>query len=215
MVNTCYKNHGYPPGYKFYKGKTGQVNNIVTTDEVVSKHSQKKQENRDFHLTGQQYQLLSKLFRQHSCYNPVNPAHVNQVGSFTADLTHKATYQSLTSNIYDFNSVKKTGNYSILDSGATNHVCTSLSASNVGSFRFSLLFKFLSLSFLLAFIVWEISFYMALFTTSKASIIVRIKIIEFLAIIPVGGLILVFDFLQEFSEFPGQQTKSFSITILT
>lgn len=54
-----YKKHGYPPGYKFYNGKTGQINNVVTTDEVVSEHSQKKQENRDFHLTGQQYQVLS------------------------------------------------------------------------------------------------------------------------------------------------------------
>jgi len=66
-----------PPGYKFYNGKTAQVNNVVTTDEVVSEHSQKKQENRDFHLTGQQYQVLSELLRQHSYSNPANPTHVN------------------------------------------------------------------------------------------------------------------------------------------
>ena len=29
-VDACYKKHGYPPGYKFYNGKTGQINTIVT-----------------------------------------------------------------------------------------------------------------------------------------------------------------------------------------
>ena len=43
-VDACYKKHGYPPGYEFYNGKTGQINTFVTTDEVVSEHSQKKQE---------------------------------------------------------------------------------------------------------------------------------------------------------------------------
>jgi len=52
------------------------------------------------------------------------------VGSFTVDLTHKATYQFPTGNIYAFNSIKKTGNYWILDLGATNDVCTSLSSFN-------------------------------------------------------------------------------------
>jgi len=56
---------------------------------------------------------------------------------------------------------------------------------------------------------------MAMLTTSKAGIFVRIKIIEFLVVIPIGGLFLVVVFLQEFAEFPGQQIKSFSITILT
>jgi len=56
---------------------------------------------------------------------------------------------------------------------------------------------------------------MALFTTSKAGIFVSIKIIEFLVVIPVGGLIFVVVFLQEFAEFPGQQTKSIFITVLT
>jgi len=74
--------------------------------------------------------VLFDLFRQHSCSNPANLAHVNQVGSFTADLTNKATDQSPTGNIYASNSIKKTGNYWILDSGATDHVCTSLSAFN-------------------------------------------------------------------------------------
>ena len=54
-----------------------------------------------------------------------------------------------------------------------------------------------------------------MFTTSKAGIIVSIKIIEFLVVILVGGLILDAVFLQELVEFPGQQAKSFSITVLT
>jgi len=112
-VDTCYKKHGYPPRYKFYNGKTGQINNVVTTDEVVSEHSQKKQENRDFHLIGQQYQVTSELFRQHSCSNSANLAHVNQVGSFTANLKHKAMDQSPTGNIYASNSIKK--NWKLLD----------------------------------------------------------------------------------------------------
>ena len=70
--------------------------------------------------------------------------------------------------------------------------------NNTVSFMFALIFKFLALSFLLAFIIWEINFYMALFTTSKAGIIVSNKIIEFLVVILFGGLILVAFFLQEF-----------------
>jgi len=46
---------------------------------------------------------------------------------------------------------------------------------------------------------------MSLFTTIKAGIFVRVKIIEFLAVIPVERLIIVDVFLQEFAEFSGQQ----------
>ena len=74
--------------------------------------------------------MLSELFKQHSCSTPTNPTHVKQVGSFTVDLTNKATNQSPMGNIHASNSIKKTENYWILDSGATDHVCTSLSAFN-------------------------------------------------------------------------------------
>jgi len=54
-----------------------------------------------------------------------------------------------------------------------------------------------------------------MFTTSKAGIFVKIKIIKFFAIIPIGGLIHVVVFLQKFAEFAGQQAKVFSITVIT
>ena len=82
-------------------------------------------------------------------------------------------------------------------------------SSNVGSFTFALLLKFLS------FIVEAINFDMFLLTTTKTSIIVRIKIIEFLTIIPIWRLVLVHVLFQELAEFSGKQVKSFPITALT
>jgi len=54
-----------------------------------------------------------------------------------------------------------------------------------------------------------------MFTTSKACIFVKIKIIEFLSIVLVGGLILIVVFLQEFAEFLRQKPKSFFINVIT
>jgi len=50
-IETCYKKHGYPPGYKFYSGKTNQVNNVVISDDMFSTPSKKGQENGEYHLT--------------------------------------------------------------------------------------------------------------------------------------------------------------------
>ena len=47
------------------------------------------------------------------------------MGSFSADSNHKTLEQSSTGNI--LNSSNKTRNFWILDSGATDHVCTILS----------------------------------------------------------------------------------------
>jgi len=35
-VDTCYKKHGYPPGYKFYNNnRANQVDNLVVTDGIL------------------------------------------------------------------------------------------------------------------------------------------------------------------------------------
>jgi len=67
------------------------------------------------------------LFRQSTNNNTATNIQVNQVGSFTADTNHKMEERSPTSNILTLNNLQHGRNYWILDLGATDHVCSSLS----------------------------------------------------------------------------------------
>jgi len=109
-----------------YGGKTNHVNNVVISNDVFYESCQKGQENGEYHLTAQQYQVLSDLFRQSTSNNTTNNAQVKQVGSLTAD-NHKIIERSPTGNILTLNSSQHGKNYWILDSGAIDQVCSSLS----------------------------------------------------------------------------------------
>ncbi|XP_068477383.1 uncharacterized protein [Phaseolus vulgaris] len=114
-VDTCYKKHGYPPGYKSYNSnRTNQINSLITTDGVFSEPCLKEQEKRDYQLTAHQIQIINDVLRQNNNDTPPNPIQVNQVDSFSAD-----------PNAHELSSM---GNSWIVDSGATDHVCTVLSA---------------------------------------------------------------------------------------
>ena len=88
--------------------------------------------------------------------------------------------------------------------------------SNIGSFSFTFLFKFLACSSLFAFIVGTIGLDMTLLTTSKTCIVCRIEIIHLLTIVPIWRLVLVpIVLLQEFAELSCEQVKTLTITALT
>jgi len=125
-IDSCYKKHGYPAGYRLYDdGQNNQAHNmIVAADDSFSEHCSKEQEHKDNPFTAQQYQILSEMFKQNGDSGAVQ---INQVGSFSAYPNHKALKQSSTGNTI-LNFAIKTEIFWILDSGATNHACTILSA---------------------------------------------------------------------------------------
>jgi len=75
----------------------------------------------------QQYQSLADILKQHSNGATTSQALVNQVGSFTVNSPPKAAEQSPTGNVYALNDLQNAKNYWLIDSGATDHVCISLS----------------------------------------------------------------------------------------
>ena len=134
-VESCYKKHGYPPGYKFSNGgKPSQINSIVSTDDVSSENCQKGQEDGNITFTPLPYQILSHIFKQNKSVDDnksmINPAQVNQVGSLSTNSAHQVTDQS---NSSTGNLPLKTNSCWVLDSGATDHACVSL--SNFASYK--------------------------------------------------------------------------------
>ena len=71
-----------PTGYKFYNNnRVGQINNLVTTVEILSEPCPKEQENHDYHLTAHQYQIINDVLRKTNSDTTANHVQVNQVGS--------------------------------------------------------------------------------------------------------------------------------------
>ena len=116
-MDTCYKKHGYPPGYKFYNNnRTSRINSLVTTYRVFFEPCPKEHEKRDYHLTAHQLQILNDVLRQNQ---------VNQVGSFSANPN---AHESSSTGKHSFTSLNHCHNSWIVDFGATDHVCIVLSA---------------------------------------------------------------------------------------
>jgi len=120
-IDNCYKKHGFPPGYKT-NNKGGNVNSVDTNQEGKTDFVP---EGHDFKLSQQQYQALMTLLKQTNG-NGSEGVSANQVGSIVSCNVEKGN--NLVSLIR-FNS----HNDSILDSGATDHICCSL--SNLLSFN--------------------------------------------------------------------------------
>ena len=127
-IDTCYRKHGFPPGYNPPNSRTTPLLNAILTDDVSSENCQQEQGNGDMcsAFTAQQCQVLSALLKQNFANNTTSQpsAQLNQVGSFTVDTNRKEspTGNTILSNLYT--TIK--GSW-ILDSGATDHVCTCLS----------------------------------------------------------------------------------------
>ncbi|XP_068475074.1 uncharacterized protein [Phaseolus vulgaris] len=127
-IDTCYRKHGFPPGHNFPNSRIGPLLNDVLADDVSSENFVQEQGNGDMRsvFTAQQCQVLSTLIKQNVANNVANqpPVQVNQVGSFTVDDNHKDSPNG-NANVLNFYTTIK-GSW-ILDSGATDHVCTCLS----------------------------------------------------------------------------------------
>ena len=125
-MDTGYKKHGYPSGYKSYNSnRTNQINSLITTDGVFSEPCPKEQEKRDYQLTAHQIQIINDVLRQNNNDTPPNPIQVNQVGSFSTDPN---AHELSSTGKHSFSSLNHSHNSWIVDSGATDHVCTVLSA---------------------------------------------------------------------------------------
>jgi len=61
-VETCYKKHDFPLGYKF-TNRPPQVHNMVTTNDISLEPLSKEQDTKDIHLTSQQCQFLTDILR--------------------------------------------------------------------------------------------------------------------------------------------------------
>ncbi|XP_068475279.1 uncharacterized protein [Phaseolus vulgaris] len=127
-IDTCYRKHGFPPGYNPPNSRTAPSLNVVLTDDIPFKNCQQEQDSGDMRsaFTAQQYQVLSALIKQNATNNIATqpPVQVNQVGSLTVDTNHK---DSTTDNVTISNLYTSSKGSWILDSGATDHVCTCLS----------------------------------------------------------------------------------------
>jgi len=108
-IENCYKKHGYPPGYKSFNGKPTQVHSIVATDTVFSEKCQQEQDNGNVQLTPVPYQILVDLFKQSQNNvetSNVGQAQVNQIGSFSADYSHKVVDPSSTGKLLSYNNLQ-------------------------------------------------------------------------------------------------------------
>ena len=105
LVDTCYKKHSFPPGYKLVNNKP---KNVDLKDDG---------DNEEVRLTSKQYQALMALIKSGNDSNESNKN--SQVSNIS---TNSMGQGNIFLNLYSSHS----HNW-ILDSGATNHVCINLS----------------------------------------------------------------------------------------
>ena len=98
-VDTCYKKHGFPPGYKSIN-RTSQTNNMFTTNSS-SEFFSKEQDVKGIQLTSQQCQFLTNILCQQNLEDPAPHAQINQVGTFSTDKITN-TEQSSTGKFFLF-----------------------------------------------------------------------------------------------------------------
>nr|KYP54541.1 Retrovirus-related Pol polyprotein from transposon TNT 1-94 [Cajanus cajan] len=104
-IDDCYRKHGYPPA-------------------TTSSNDQKQEKQmREIKLTNQQYEALMAVLQQQGGNLASNASHVNQVGTTSGLSISQAGNSVLTVTC---NISKENNNSWILDSGATDHVVSSL-----------------------------------------------------------------------------------------
>nr|KYP44658.1 hypothetical protein KK1_033817 [Cajanus cajan] len=122
-IHMCYKKHGFPLGHKFFNTKN-TTNSIVTVDSKVIDDQTQHHESQEVHLTPQQYKALLALIQQSSLGNSASiPSHVNQIASVSSCSTHHTPPSSI--SLSSINCTPTPTSW-ILDSGATDHVSSSL-----------------------------------------------------------------------------------------
>nr|KYP57023.1 Retrovirus-related Pol polyprotein from transposon TNT 1-94 [Cajanus cajan] len=119
-IDICYRKHGFPPGHRLYNVKNASVNSTVTGDGKVTDNDQQTSENQDLRFSPQQFQALLALIQQPSNGNSAShTSHVNQISSISSSNPGKCpsvVCSAITPHTTPW----------ILDSGATDHVSSSL-----------------------------------------------------------------------------------------
>ncbi|WVZ03156.1 hypothetical protein V8G54_023962 [Vigna mungo] len=110
-VDVCYRKHGYPPGHKFYNGKSLLSRSQEPTNESLRDNSES-----EVRLTKQQYQSIMDLINSTTATTPTP-----QFGSMTSNSPDPGK----TILTFDFAAATSITTW-ILDSGATDHVVSSL-----------------------------------------------------------------------------------------
>jgi len=116
-IDVCYKKHGFPPGYKFGNGKV-VANNIVAVEGKATSDQMQRHESQDLvRFSPEQYQALLALIQQPSLGSSAPTQ--SQVASISSCSTNTSPGTLLSFETTNFISW-------ILDSGATDHVSSSL-----------------------------------------------------------------------------------------
>ena len=116
-IDVCHKKHGFPPGYKFGNGKV-VANNIVAVEGKATSDQMKRHESQDLvRFSPEQYQALLALIQQPSSGSSASTQ--SQIASISSCSTNTTTGTLLFFETADSISW-------ILDSGATDHVSSSL-----------------------------------------------------------------------------------------
>ena len=133
IMEKCYKQVGFPPGYK-QKGRVAMANQVLVEDDQINSGSSGPQQINSFPFTSEQYQqLLSMLSSQASTSGGANDvlhsANSALSGNVCNTWSANATLD-LYHSVFAINPVNKNayGNdVWILDIGATDHIVHSLS----------------------------------------------------------------------------------------
>jgi len=120
-VEVCYRKHGFPPGHKFSNNKNNIFNSTVTGNGRVTKnYQQQAPKNQDLRFSPQLQALLALIQQPNNDTSAPSTSCVNQIGSMSSSTTTGICGNSLIC------SIKNSYVPWILDSGATDHVSSSL-----------------------------------------------------------------------------------------
>nr|KYP70921.1 Retrovirus-related Pol polyprotein from transposon TNT 1-94 [Cajanus cajan] len=131
--NVCYRKHGFPSNhenktnkgvYKASIGKTSIVNSTVT-DECKTNDQQQATITQDYRFTPQQYQVLMDLIQQCTNDSSASPSpSTNHIHSVSSCSTQPSPPPGTVSSISTHTQISTSW---VIDSGATDHVSSSLS----------------------------------------------------------------------------------------
>jgi hypothetical protein len=131
IIDTCFKKHGYPPGFRFRDGTVvgkshggSSINNLESVNEDVETKSNVDGDNHVPSFSHEEYRALMALLK--SSKSEASSSH--QINSFSTHIASSSSnvQQGTVISASCFSVVSSLDTW-ILDSGATDHVCSSLS----------------------------------------------------------------------------------------
>ncbi|GAU24468.1 hypothetical protein TSUD_319450 [Trifolium subterraneum] len=119
VVDNCFKKHGFPPGYRFRDGTVvGNRTHGNSVNHIDGENAESKSiiEDRVATFSSEEYQALMALLKSKNAGE--GPSQVNNIAKCVASSYCNNDKQGISSSQLDT---------CIIDSGATDHVCASLS----------------------------------------------------------------------------------------